>query len=193
MNDIALSWDLFIVVFFVVVISYSFIVGLSRNLKILISSYVSILVADGFSEILRKYFFSQDPLIPIFKVENNENTFIIFKISIFVIFMVLFVIRGNFSINLRTKPTGFLGWASNASFGFLNAGIITATILRYVSGASFVDGTGEPANSALFSIYSQSKLVKLMIDNYNFWFSLPALVFITISLFMSSRDSGSEE
>ena len=188
MNDIALSWDLFIIVFFVVVVSYSFIVGISRNLKILISSYVSILVADGFAEILKKYFFSEQPLIPIFRVADGENSFVIFKISVFVIFMVLFVIRANFSIKLSFKPKGFLSWFACAVFGFLNAGIITATILRYVSGSAFISNAGQSVNSAIFSIYNQSSLVKLMIDNYNIWFTLPAVVFITMSLFTSEAN-----
>ena len=180
--NIALSWDLFLVVFFVIIVAYSFIVGISKNLKILISAYISILVADGFSEILRKYFFSAEPLIPIFR-EGEDDTFVIFKITIFIIFMVLLVIRGNYSVNISFQKGGFLAWFSNALFGFLNAGIIMATILRYVSGASFIRGQGESVNSIIFDIYNQSYLVKGMVDNYHVWFSLPAIIFVALSLF----------
>ena len=45
--EINLSWDLFVIVFFAVIIAYSFIIGRNQTLKVIIASYIAILASDG--------------------------------------------------------------------------------------------------------------------------------------------------
>ena len=54
---------------------------------------------------------------------------------------------------------------------------------RKASGASLIQQSTVIMNDAVLTIYKQSQLVRLMINNYNVWFSLPAIAFVISSFF----------
>ena len=45
--NIELSWDLFVLVFFVVIMAYSLIIGRDNTLKVILGTYVAALTADA--------------------------------------------------------------------------------------------------------------------------------------------------
>ncbi len=184
---LTLSWDLFIIVVFAVIVAYSFIVGRENTLKIIIGSYLAILTADGLGNLLKIYALSSQEFLFFLKfmgLANPEYTLLMFKILIFISAIVIIVLRGGFEVT----PGGFgsdgaLGVIMALIFGFLSAGLVISTMLIYVSGASFVSGTMNLSNVALSGPYKDSQMIRMMIDNYNFWFSLPAVAFLITSLF----------
>jgi hypothetical protein len=179
--NIQLTWDLFIIVFFIVIIAYSFIVGKNQTLKIIISSYIAILAADGLGNLVSKYLISRDPLIKIFSTSGGEQALVILKIGIFVSTIVLLATRGAFSINMSREKSNFIAMVMTATFAIFSAGLIVSTILIYVSGISLVEGSFNLNNMAVVEIYHNSYFVRSMIDNYSLWFSLPAVGFIFTS------------
>jgi hypothetical protein len=75
----------------------------------------------------------------------------------------------------------------NLTYGVLSAGLITSTILIYASGASLVQETSIIMNEAVLQMYRSSYMVQIMINNYNVWFSLPAITFV-ISSFIGGEE-----
>jgi hypothetical protein len=179
---INLSWDLFIVVFFTLIIAYSFIIGKNRTVKVIIGTYLAILTADGLGNLLERYLVMPNPLFQSMPAIFTERALVLFKIGVFLVAIVIVAVKGGFSVNLKEERTGILKVISNFCFGFLNAGLMISTILIYISGFSFVQGAFDFSASPVFEIYKQSQLVKIMVNNYNFWFSLPAIAFVFISL-----------
>ena len=179
---IKLSWDLFIIVFFTLIIAYSFIIGKNQTIKVIIGSYLAILTADGLGNLLERYLLMPNPLLKSMPPVLGERILVLFKIGVFLIAIVIVAVRGGFTVVLREERTGILKVISNFCFGFLNAGLMISTILIYISGFSFVQGAFDLTASPVFEIYSQSQLVKIMVNNYNFWFSLPAIAFVFMSL-----------
>ncbi len=180
-----LSWDLFVVVIFAVIIAYSFIIGKDATLKIIIGSYIAMLTADGFGNLFRQYVLSSKDFLVFLKFfgfSGEDKTIILIKVLTFITAIVIIAIKGGFVVE-STGHSGLVGLIVNLIFGFLSAGLMISTMLVYVSGASFVAGTVTIANSTLASAYNDSGFVKMMIDNYNFWFSLPAVAFLVSSLF----------
>jgi hypothetical protein len=53
--NITLSWDLFVVVFLVVIIAYSLIIGRDNNLKVILGTYVSMIAADASGALYAQY------------------------------------------------------------------------------------------------------------------------------------------
>lgn len=151
-------------------------------MKVIISSYVAILAADGIGNIIEKYLIGVDPLIKIFTVDKVASALIILKISVFVFTIVLLATRGGFDINLEDEKSPFIRLTMTAMYGILSAGLIVSTILIYTSGVSLVEGTIDLTNTVIYNVYQSSYLVKQMINYYNVWFSLPALVFAFSSL-----------
>lgn len=181
-----LSWDLFIVVLFAVIIAYSFIIGKERTLKIIIGSYLAILTADGLGNIFHQYALSSQQFVTLlrfFGFANQDHTLITLKIFIFIAAIVILAVRGGFEVTSGKTNDGVVHMIITLIFGFLSAGLIMSTLLVYVSGASFVGGTVTITNNALSQAYSESEMIKLMIKNYNFWFAIPAVSFLIVSLF----------
>lgn len=177
--EINLSWDLFVIVFFTVIIAYSFIIGRNQTLKIIIGSYIAILASDGIGSLIERYLIGEKALVNT-GLTNTESSLIILKIVIFVFTIVLITTRGRFNINMGNYDSGMMSLGLTLIYGILSAGLITSTILIYASGSSLVEG-GELINQAVLGLYHESQLVRLMINNYNAWFALPAVVFVASS------------
>lgn len=178
MENLRLSWDLFIIVFFGVIIAYSFIIGRNQTLKVIIASYMAILTADGLGNICNTYLL---PAAPALQGELGEQSLVMLKIFVFVVVIVLLAIKGGFYVNLTPENSVPSRILSNLAFGFLNAGLVVSTLLVYLTGGSFVMGTIQEAFQT--NLYSESQIVKMMIDNYSIWFALPALAIVVVSFF----------
>jgi len=181
--EINLSWDLFVIVFFTVIIAYTFIIGRNQSVKIIISTYIAILAADGIGNLMERYFLGDAPTIKAVEVANTESALILLKIIIFILSIVIITTRGKFHINMSQANSFMMRIIFGLTYGVLSAGLITSTILIYASGASLVQESSMIMNEAVLGIYQQSQLVRLMINNYNAWFSLPAIAFVVSSFF----------
>ncbi len=181
--EISLSWDLLVIVFFTVIIAYTFIIGRNQSIKIIISSYIAILAADGIGNLIERYFLGQNPIIRVMEQSSGESSLILLKIVIFILSIVLITTRGKFNINIARSNSMMMRITLSLAYGVLSAGLITSTVLIYASGASLVQESSLIMNDAILEIYQQSKLVRLMINNYNAWFSLPAIAFVISSFF----------
>lgn len=179
---LTLSWNLFVAVFFSVIVAYSFIIGKNQTLKIIIASYIAILASDGIGNLIQRYLIGDQAVIKFLSVANNQNALIFIKIGIFVMTVILITNRGRFQIDSSGNKSILLNAVLSLTYGVLSAGLLISTVLIYASGASLVrDGT-LVMNEAVKAMYNESFLVKTMIDNYNIWFSLPAITFVLSSL-----------
>ncbi|PCI25398.1 hypothetical protein COB57_01580 [Candidatus Peregrinibacteria bacterium] len=178
--SIELSWDLFIIVFFVVIISYSFIIGRVQTSKIILSSYLSLFAADAIGNYFEIFLAQASPVINIFDVTNPEYSTMIVKMTVFIAGMVLFAVKGAFEVYLpEEKPV--IEFSLTLYFGFLSAAIIISGILVYISGGSFLHAGKDMTLFFQENIYSQSYLVQFMILNKNLWFLVPVLSFLGLS------------
>lgn len=180
------SWDLFIIVFFAIVVAYSFIIGRNYTLKIIIATYIAILAADGMGNLLERYFVNGDPLIPVLADNFSAQTLVLTKVIVFVVTIVLIAIKGSFHIDLPGEKQKLVSFFMTASYGVLSAGLLIATILVYASGVSFVEGGS--TTTLMSEIYKNSFLVRVMIDGYSWWFSLPALAFVASSFLAEAEE-----
>ncbi|MEK7528563.1 MAG: hypothetical protein AAB592_02260 [Patescibacteria group bacterium] len=179
-----LSWDLFVIVVFTVIIAYSFIIGKENTLKVVIASYMAILTADALGNLFKEFFLASKPFtqfLQLVAINGEDKAMMLFKTVIFLAAIVAISIRGQFTV-LRGRQGGVVGFITSMVFAFLSAGLIISALLVYASGGSFL-GANFAVSSTLQPIYTASQLVKLMIDNANLWFSLPALAFVVWSFF----------
>lgn len=183
--EINLSWDLFVIVFFAVIIAYSFIIGRNQTLKIIIASYIAILTADGIGNLIERFFIA-DAEAGGTLTTPDEGGLVVIKIFIFVFTIVLIATRGRFQINMERSGSSLMNIILNLTYGILSAGLITSTILIYTSGSSLVQDSSMVINEAVMAMYRESVMVQTMINNYNIWFSLPAITFV-ISSFLGEE------
>ena len=95
------------------------------------------------------------------------------------------MVKGAFHIAVEKHDHWALRTTIHAVFALLSAGLFLSTILIYISGNSFVEGM-------LFAkdieVYRESFLAQILIDYYQFWFSLPAVAFLLTSFFFEGKD-----
>ena len=119
------------------------------NIKIIISTYIAILAADGVGNIIERYFLGEEPLIKTVELTNGESSLILLKIVIFILSIVLITTRGKFQINMTPSKSTVLRIMLSVTYGVLSAGLITSTILIYASGSSLVQESSIIMNQAV--------------------------------------------
>lgn len=183
--NLTLSWDLFILVFFCIIIAYSFIVGRNQTIKIIIGAYIATLTADGIANLLEKYLGGDQPILKILEGPTGDETLITIKIVVFIAAVVIIAVRGGFEVSILSEQRAAVRILTTFLFGFLNAGLIVSTLLLYVSGLSLIGA--EQLGDVSSTLASESLLVQLMIENYSLWFSLPAIALVGVSFAEQSR------
>lgn len=164
-------------------IAYSFIIGRNQTLKVIIASYMAVLVADGLGSLFEEFMVPASPLL---QGATGEQVQVLLKIFIYVLVILLLTVRGGFRVDILPEKSVIVRILANLVFGFLNAGLLVNTILVYLIGGSFVQSY---FNATLQSeIYQESQFVQIMLDHSNIWFALPAIAIVLVS-FIEPREA----
>lgn len=185
--DIQLSWDLFILVFFVVIVAYSLIIGTDRTLKVILGTYVAALAADALGNLVGKSLNGSPAFESIldFAAVGNESEAVVFvKVLSFVALVIIFAVKGAFEVDTVEDRSALVRAILNGIYAGMSAGLIISVILVFVSGVSFVGGgSPETPGTALWELYNQSRFVRSLLGNAYLWFSVPALSFVIHSFY----------
>ncbi|MBU1446467.1 hypothetical protein KKD70_04365 [Patescibacteria group bacterium] len=184
--DLRLSWDLFILVFFGIIVAYSFIIGQNGNLKVIIATYIGALCADGIGNLVGSVLTKSGnvmKLLSLFHVNDPEQAIVLAKVIAFISIIVLLSVRGAYEVDADMGSTMGTRMMVNLMFGVLNAFLIVSIVLVFISGISFIVGNGASTVSPAFQdIYNQSGLAQVLVNHYSVWFVLPAVIFAGVSL-----------
>jgi hypothetical protein len=180
--DIKLSWDLFIAVFFIIIVAYSFIIGLNGTIKVILGTYVAIVCADAIGLIFSQYVGGTEMFLQMIKEANfsGEVEAIIFaKVIVFLLMVILFAVKGAFSVGVNSG--GALKIVLHLIYSVCSAGLIVSSLLVLVSGVSILNGGGV-VSEALSSLTDNSILALNVVYYHTLWFAAPAVVFLVHSL-----------
>lgn len=190
--NVSLSWDLFVVVFFVVITAYSFIIGTNSTLKVILSTYVAAIAADATGVMLSKGLDGSElfaSLLDFASVNNGEESVVFVKVLVFVGLVILLSVKGDFEIAIAEDRSWIIRTIINAIYAVMSAGLVISVILVFVSGVSFVSlSDPEAARAALQALSNQSEIIASMIRGTYLWFALPALAFVVHSFYRGSKE-----
>src|SRR3989339_475016 len=99
--NIQLSWDLFVLVFFIVIVAYSFIIGRDNTLKVILGTYIAMIAADSLGNIFGASFSGSPIFMKMLEsasVSNDQEAIVFVKVLLFVVMVILFAVRGAFSV-----------------------------------------------------------------------------------------------
>lgn len=172
--DLTLTWDLFVIVFFAVVMTYSFIIGKHESVKIIIASYIAIVAVQGIGNVLARIS-TDDPMFSMLGITVDITLLSTTKLVLFVAAVIFLAVRGGFEIAFRREPGGSVDLVLTGIFGFATAGLLLSTLLTYVADVPILSKTiAETATIA--SIMQGSQLMATMITYQDLWFAGPALL-----------------
>jgi len=184
--SLTLSWDLFVIVFFAIVITYSFIIGKHESVKIIISTYIAIVAAQGMGNLLERLSTESQPLFNIVGLTLDIQLLATTKLILFIGTIVFLAVRGGFEIEYQKDGSRIVDLVMTAIFGFVTAGLMLSTLMTFVADAPLLD-KNIAESPFVISIVGQSHLMELMVLYQDLWFSLPAVILIAIG-FMNNEN-----
>ncbi len=177
--NVTLSWDLFIIVFFATVMTFSFIMGKLETVKIVVCTYVAVLASQGMGNVLVRITGDSSSVLQTMGFSTDIAVLSIAKIVIFVILLTTLMIKSGITVEYEGDVNVLFRALYTLLFGFSVAGLIVSTILTYASGRGILD-TELP--SAIAGIAGKSPLMQIMILNQDLWFTLPAILLIIVGI-----------
>lgn len=181
---ITLSWDLFVIVFFGLVITYSFIIGKHEAVKIVIATYIATVAVEGLGNIIERVSGDSQPILSVLGMNVETPTLTGIKLILFVALIIFIAIRSGMEIEYSKDSGGPVDTAITALFGVATAGLLLSTLLTYVANVPLLDA-GLANASQVTPIAAQSRLMNIMIRNQDLWYALPALLLLAVG-FLSS-------
>ncbi|MDD5623533.1 MAG: hypothetical protein PHI23_02385 [Candidatus Peribacteraceae bacterium] len=175
--NITLTWDLFIIVFFALIITYSFIIGKHESVKIIIASYIAIVAVQGIGNILARFSGQSQPMFSLLGITVDITLLSTTKLVLFIAAVIFLAIRGGFTIEFNREPGGITDTVLTGVFGFATAGLLLSTLLTYVADVPLLSKNIADA-ATVSSIIKQSELMNTMVAYQDLWFALPALLLL---------------
>ncbi|MCA9370760.1 MAG: hypothetical protein KC680_02245 [Candidatus Peregrinibacteria bacterium] len=175
------TWDLFIVVFFGLVITYSFIIGKHEAVKIIISTYIAILAVEGIGNVIERVTGDSRPLLSVIGLNVDGDILTAVKLIVFVALIIFIAVRSGLEIDYSKDPGGPVNAVLTAVFGFATAGLLLISLFIFVADVNILDPSVEKMET-ISALLNKSKLMQVMILNQDLWFSLPALLLISVGI-----------
>lgn len=173
------TWDLFIVVFFGLVITYSFIIGKHEAVKIIISTYIAILAVEGIANIIERVTGDTTPLLNVMGLQVDTDVLTAVKLVVFIALIIFIAVRSGLEIDYSKDPGGPVNVLLTGIFGFATAGLLLISLFIFVTDVALLDPNIEKLETAN-ALMQKSRLTQLMLLNQDLWFSLPALLLIAV-------------
>ena len=182
--EVALTWNLVLLSGFILLFTYSFLLGQNATIKLILSIYIAIMTADGIAKIIQDFIVAPSPGFRQLLGGYQEEAFVWLRILLFLAAVITFVVKSGFHVAIEKHDHWAARLGIHAIFSALSAILFLSTILIYISGNSFVEGMMYARDIV---IYKQSFLAQLLIDNYQIFFSLPAMAFLVNSFFFENE------
>jgi hypothetical protein len=178
---LTLSWDLIVIVFFAVIVAYSFIVGKDESVKIIISSYISIVAVQAIGNLLSLLSSQSTSVMDLLGFGLSPNVISIVKLILFVVMIIFLAIRGGFEMQYAKEISGVWEPVVTGAFGFATAGLLLTALLTYVAAKPLLDFSLSSA-PLIQPLLRDSTLVQYMVDYQNVWFCLPAVLLLGVGI-----------
>lgn len=183
--NITLSWDLFVIVFFAIVVAYSFIIGKHQAVKIIIATYIATVAVQGLGNILARMTGQSQPLLTVLGLSMDSSLIATVKLVVFAAAIIFIAVRAGIEVSYVKETGSILSTIITGLFGFVTAGMLLSTLLTFIAGGPILDASLSQA-TMVSPMLTGSKLMQLMVFNQDLWFSLPALLLIGVG-FLSNK------
>ncbi len=184
---ITLSWDLIVIIFFAVIVAYSFIVGKDESVKIIIASYIATIAVQAIGNLLNMLSMQSSSVTSFLGFGLDPDIVSIIKLVIFVCMIIFLAIRGGFEMQYNKEIGGVWDPVITAACGFVTAGLLLSSLLTYVAAKPLLDSSLVYA-PLLQPLLAGSTLVQIMVDWQNVWFSIPAILIMVVG-YIASRST----
>ena len=179
--NLNLSWDLFVIVFFALVTVYTFILGRSEAIKMIIATYIGIIAVQGVSSAVGRLNTATGSLLSYVGLSEDAWIPTLGKVILFVIILIFFTIRAGIEVRYKKEPSQLISLVLTLLFGVATAGLILTTLMTYATGVPLLEMNLATVQS-LGPVIQQSEIMQFMISNQDLWFTVPAVLLAAVGL-----------
>jgi len=175
--NITLSWDLFVIVFFALVITYTFIIGKKESIKVILASYIAIVAVQGFGNILERLLSQSGSILSYVGVAPDPVFISTVKLVVFVFFVIALAVQAGFDVKYDREPNPAINIVLSILCGIATGGLLLSTLLTFAAGGALLD-LKIAGTASLLPIIQQSQLMQILIVNQDAFFLFPAVVLL---------------
>lgn len=158
------SWDLFIIIFFIVAIAYGFILQRDKTVTTLISVYVALVLVQILSNPIAQFFAGEKTIFGQLFIRSDASPFTI-KVVLFAAVIALVSAKSGLSSG---KGESAISPLEIMGFSFLNAGLILSSIFSFMP------------ESTRLTFTEGSRFAHLFID-YQIWWIVIPIIFLVVT------------
>lgn len=184
--NVTLSWDLLIILFVALVVAYSFIVGKDASVKIIVSTYISLVAVQALGNGAALLFNASSASVV--GLSLSASTLAFSKLALFAAAVVFMAVRGGIDISINSSLGAAWDIALSAILGFSTAGLLLSSLVTYIAGKPILDTTLASADT-IGNMLLVSPLMRIIVDYQSGWFALPAVLLLIISLVESRNEA----
>jgi hypothetical protein len=177
--NVSLSWDLFVGVFFALVVTYTFILGRSEAIKMIIATYIGIIAVQGITSALGRLNDQLGSISAYVGLGDESWILTLLKVVLFVAIVIFFTIRAGIEVKYHKEPSQLVGIILTFLFGLSTAGLMLITLMTYAAGVPLLEMKLSSV-SALQPIIQQSEVLQTLIGNQDLLFTLPAVLLAAV-------------
>jgi hypothetical protein len=185
--ELLLTWDFFVLVFFSVVIAYSFVIGINDAVKVIVSTYIAIVAGQGLGTFLTNTSPYSKQLLSSYGILVDITLVGGVKLLIFIATIIFIAVRSGLEIDYNKETSSLVNIALTGIFGFATAGLFLSTLLTFIADTALLDPNAISA-SPLTRLIEQSVMMKILIVYQGLWYALPALLLIIVGFMNHARD-----
>lgn len=171
------SWDLAIVVFFLIGIAFGYILQREKIVATLLSVYVALVVTQVFSGNVLSFFQGDKVIFGQVWIKSGSSPFTV-RVVIFMLVIMLLSAKGGIS---GSKSKGIFSPIEIIAFSFLTTALILSSIFYFMP----------PESREAFM--ATSRMANFVIKYYLWWVILPPLAMIGLGFFRRHSSSSSSD
>lgn len=157
------SWDLFLAIFFIVSIGYSFVLQRDKVIVTLLAIYAGIVISNVLGGPLQGFFTGDKTVANQLFIRANASPFSV-QSGLFLITTVIISVRSG--LGGRSSRQGALSHFELGLFSFLNSALILTAIFSFM------------APEAQAEFVATSKIARLIITHMSWWYVAPLIALI---------------
>jgi len=171
------SWDLAIIVFFLIGVAFGYILQREKIVATLVSVYVALVVTQVFSGNVLSFFQGDKTLFDQVWIKSDSSPFTV-RVIIFMAVIMLLSAKGGIS---STKSKGIFSPIEIIGFSFLTTALIISSIFNFMP----------PESREVFM--ATSRMANFVIKYYLWWVIIPVIAMIGLGFFRRSSSSSSSD
>lgn len=178
--SLTLSWDLLIILFVVLVVAYSFIVGKDASVKIIVATYISVVAVEALGNIA--LLITNASTASMVGLSLSPDVLAIGKLVLFAFAVVFMAMKGGISVDMGSGFGTAWDLAISSALGLSTSTLLLASLVTYITGKPLLDPMLASA-PALGGVELTSPLVGAIVEYQHAWFAIPAILLLVISFF----------